>query len=131
MEILRDELGAPYFNFYGKAAEIVFKCDYRASVSLSHEEDKAIAMVILEKGKNIVDTLGRFGCAAYTPADADVVYCDRATRPEPAIVLQDKTLEAVGKQIGRSKESVGRTCKEVIKKIQQKFTVEQFKEILY
>lgn len=47
------------------------------------------------------------------------------------IVLQDKTLEAVGKQIGRSKESVGRTYKEIIKKIQQKFTVEQFKEILY
>ena len=55
VEILRDELGAPYFNFYGKAAEIVFKCDYRASVSLSHEEDKAIAMVLLEKGKNIVN----------------------------------------------------------------------------
>lgn len=47
------------------------------------------------------------------------------------IVLQDKTLEVVGKQIGRSKESVGRTYKEIIKKIQQKFTVEQFKEILY
>ena len=47
------------------------------------------------------------------------------------IVLQDKTLEVVGKQIGRSKESVGRTCQEVIKKIQQRFTVEQFKEILY
>ena len=55
VEILRDELGAPYFNFYGKAAEIVFKCDYKASVSLSHEEDKAIAMVLLEKGKNIVN----------------------------------------------------------------------------
>ena len=55
VEILRDELGAPYFNFYGKAAEIVFKYDYRASVSLSHEEDKAIAMVLLEKGKNIVN----------------------------------------------------------------------------
>jgi hypothetical protein len=47
------------------------------------------------------------------------------------IILQDKPLEVVGKQIGRSKESVGRTCKEVIKKIQQRFTVEQFKEILY
>ena len=47
------------------------------------------------------------------------------------IVLQDKTLEVVGKQIVRSKESVGRTYKETIKKIQQKFTVEQFKEILY
>ena len=47
------------------------------------------------------------------------------------IVLQDKPLEVVGKQIGRSKESVGRTCQEVIKKIQQRFTVEQFKEILY
>ena len=47
------------------------------------------------------------------------------------IVLQDKPLEVVGKQIGRSKESVGRTYKETIKKIQQKFTMEQFKEILY
>jgi phosphopantetheinyl transferase (holo-ACP synthase) len=43
------------FSSYGKAADIVFKCDYRASVSLSHEEDKAIAMVLLEKGKNIVN----------------------------------------------------------------------------
>ena len=47
------------------------------------------------------------------------------------VILQDKPLEVVGKQIGRSKESVGRTCKEVIKKIQQRFTVEQFKKILY
>ena len=55
VEILRDELGAPYFNFYGKAAETVFKNGYKASVSLSHEDDKAIAMVLLEKGKNIVN----------------------------------------------------------------------------
>ena len=45
-----------------------------------------------DNGKNIVDTLGQFGCAAYTPADADIHYCDRATRPEPAFVLQDKTV---------------------------------------
>ena len=49
VEILRDERGAPYFNFYGKAAEIVSKAGYNAKVSLSHEGDNAIAMVLLEK----------------------------------------------------------------------------------
>lgn len=50
VEILRDELGAPYFNFYGKAADIVSSNGYTAKVSLSHEGDNAIAMVLLEKG---------------------------------------------------------------------------------
>ena len=49
VEILRDDLGAPYFNFYGKVAEIVAAGGYTAQVSLSHEGDSAIAMVLLEK----------------------------------------------------------------------------------
>ncbi len=53
VEILRDEMGAPYFNFYGKAAEIIFKGGCTAQVSLSHEKDMAIAIVLLEKGKNL------------------------------------------------------------------------------
>ena len=55
IEILRDDLGAPYFKFYGKAAEIVMAGGYRAQVSLSHEGDTAIAMVLLEKGLNIIN----------------------------------------------------------------------------
>ena len=55
IEILRDELGAPYFNFYGKAAEIVSVNGYKAKVSLSHEGDSAIAMVLLEKTARIID----------------------------------------------------------------------------
>ena len=55
VEILRDDLGAPYFNFYGKAAEIVAAGGYKAKVSLSHEGDSAIAMVLLEKSVNIVN----------------------------------------------------------------------------
>ncbi len=47
-----------------------------------------------------------------------------------AITLQEKTLEEVAKEIGKRKESVGRTYKEVIKLIQQRFTVAQFKEII-
>lgn len=43
-----------------------------------------------ENGKNIVDTLGHFGCAAYTPADTEPTYCQKITRPEPALQLQDK-----------------------------------------
>ena len=54
IEILRDELGAPYFNFYGKAAEIVKAGGYKAKVSLSHEGDSAIAMVLLEKTARII-----------------------------------------------------------------------------
>ena len=55
IEILRDELGAPYFNFYGKAAEIVKAGSYKAKVSLSHEGDNAIAMVLLEKTARVID----------------------------------------------------------------------------
>ena len=47
-----------------------------------------------------------------------------------AVMLQEKTLEEIAKETGKRKESVGRTYKEVIKLIQQKFTVAQFKEII-
>lgn len=49
IEVLRDEMGAPYFNFYGRAAQIMAQHGYSAQVSLSHEGDTAIAMVLLEK----------------------------------------------------------------------------------
>ena len=55
IEVLRDELGAPYFNFYGKAAEIVSANGYKAKVSLSHEGDSAIAMVLLEETTRIIN----------------------------------------------------------------------------
>ena len=48
-------MGAPYMKFYGRAAEIVMKGGYRRQVSLSHEKDMAIAIVLLEKSKNIVN----------------------------------------------------------------------------
>ena len=54
VEILRDDMGAPYFNFYGRASEIILAGGYTAQLSLSHEKDTAIAIVLLEKGKNIV-----------------------------------------------------------------------------
>ncbi len=49
IEILRDELGAPYFSFYGRAAQLMAENGYSAQLSLSHEGDTAIAMVLLEK----------------------------------------------------------------------------------
>ena len=55
IEVLRDELGTPYFNFYGKAAEIVSANGYKAKVSLSHEGDSAIAMVLLEETTRIIN----------------------------------------------------------------------------
>lgn len=53
VEVLRDEAGAPYFNFYGRAGEIVLSGGYTAVLSLSHEGDTAIAMVLLEKNMEI------------------------------------------------------------------------------
>ena len=53
VEILRDGLGKPYFSFYGKAAEIMV--GFSAQVSLSHEGDTAIAMVLLERDKTIIN----------------------------------------------------------------------------
>ena len=49
VEILRDELGKPYFVFSGKAKEIVESKNLHFMVSISHEKDKAIAFVTAEK----------------------------------------------------------------------------------
>ncbi len=51
VEVLRDELGAPYMRFYGSAAQLVAENGYTARVSLSHEGDMAIATVLLERTK--------------------------------------------------------------------------------
>ena len=51
VQILRDELGAPYFVFGGRAKEIVEKKNLDCKVSLSHEKDKAIAFVVIEVKK--------------------------------------------------------------------------------
>ena len=48
VEILRDSLGAPYFEFSGKAKEIVEDKKLDCKVSLSHEKDKAVAFVVIE-----------------------------------------------------------------------------------
>ncbi len=55
VEILRDDMGAPFFNFYGRAAEIILEGGYNAQVSLSHEKDMAIAIVLMEKSKNLIN----------------------------------------------------------------------------
>ena len=47
VEILRDELGKPYFKFSGKALEIMNSLNLKAFVSLTHEENIATAFVIL------------------------------------------------------------------------------------
>lgn len=49
VEILRDEYGAPYMNFYGRAEQIMTQNSYTAQVSLTHEGDTATAIVLLEK----------------------------------------------------------------------------------
>lgn len=49
VEILRDELGKPYVVFHNKALEYARKLGVkRTSISLSHCENYAVAMVILE-----------------------------------------------------------------------------------
>jgi len=52
VEVLRDAQGAPYFNFYGRAAQIVLEKGYRFQLSLSHEGDTAIAMVLAERDES-------------------------------------------------------------------------------
>lgn len=48
IEILRDELGKPYVNFYGNAKGFAEKMGVRkCHVSLSHSKENAIAFVIL------------------------------------------------------------------------------------
>ncbi|MBQ7283446.1 MAG: holo-ACP synthase [Oscillospiraceae bacterium] len=49
VQILRDSLGAPYFEFCGRAKEIVQSKNLSCKVSLSHEKDKAIAFVVIEQ----------------------------------------------------------------------------------
>ena len=49
VQILRDELGAPYFEFSGRAKQIVESKNLECKVSLSHEKDKAIAFVVVEE----------------------------------------------------------------------------------
>ena len=49
VQILRNELGAPYFEFSGRAKQIVESKNLECKVSLSHEKDKAIAFVVVEE----------------------------------------------------------------------------------
>ena len=49
VEVLRDELGAPYFVLSGKAKEIADKMHLKPSVSLSHEKEYAVAFVVCEE----------------------------------------------------------------------------------
>ncbi len=46
VQVLRDELGKPYFKFSGKVSEEVERKGYKFSVSLSHSEDYAVATVL-------------------------------------------------------------------------------------
>lgn len=54
VEILRNEEGMPYFNFYGKALHIVRKNNIVATCSISHEKDLAVAFVCLESKKQLI-----------------------------------------------------------------------------
>ncbi len=47
VQVLRDDLGAPYFLFSGNAKKIIEEKKLSAFISLTHEEDKAAAFVIL------------------------------------------------------------------------------------
>lgn len=47
--VLRDALGAPYIMTEGKAKEIVESNRYKLSVSISHTENYATAVVIAER----------------------------------------------------------------------------------
>ncbi len=49
VEILRNDIGAPYFIFYGRAKEIIENNNLAAMVSLTHEKDSATAFVVLYK----------------------------------------------------------------------------------
>lgn len=51
VQILRNELGAPYFQFSGRAGKIVEEKNLECKVSLSHENGKAIAFVVIEVKK--------------------------------------------------------------------------------
>jgi len=50
IEVLNKESGAPYINVYGKAAEIYKDLAVtNMHVTISHDKDMAVAVVILEK----------------------------------------------------------------------------------
>ena len=49
VEILRDDMGKPYFFLSGKARELAESKNLVFSVSLSHEKDKAIAFVAAQQ----------------------------------------------------------------------------------
>lgn len=50
VEVLRDELGKPYINVYGKAKDILEKLEIKnIFVSLSHSKEIAMGYVVLEK----------------------------------------------------------------------------------
>lgn len=46
VQILRDELGKPYFKFRGKVFDEVERNGYKFSVSLSHSKEYALATVL-------------------------------------------------------------------------------------
>lgn len=46
VQILRNDMGKPYFKFSGKILEEIEKNNYNFSVSLSHSKDYAIATVL-------------------------------------------------------------------------------------
>ena len=49
VEILRDEMGKPYFYLSGAANQIAEDKNLSFQLSLSHENDKAIAFVVAEE----------------------------------------------------------------------------------
>ena len=49
IEILRDGMGAPCMNFYGRAERIMRQKGLKAFVSLTHEGDAARAFVVLSE----------------------------------------------------------------------------------
>lgn len=49
VEVLRTDLGAPYLKLSGKAAEVADKLGYSFSVSISHTNELATAIVIAYK----------------------------------------------------------------------------------
>lgn len=46
--VVKDELGKPSFEFHGKTAELFTERNYKVFLSLSHEQDVATAIVLLE-----------------------------------------------------------------------------------
>lgn len=49
VQALRDPMGKPYFELSGSAKQIVESKNLACHLSLSHENDKAIAFVVMEK----------------------------------------------------------------------------------